>query len=73
MAGVMKDEQFSWSEDELEGRYQIVLSVDIGNRNMLNTITAALTAAARNTPGVLGYKTDVLYVIAGHNRKPVSS
>jgi len=64
-----------WQEDELEGRYQIVLTVDTGRRESLPEITAELCAAARGLTqrSALGYKVDILYVIAGHNRKPVSS
>jgi hypothetical protein len=71
--GAERGAQIEWNEAELEGRYQVVLTVDTGLRESLPELTSELCSAARGLTrrSALGYRVDVVYVVAGHNRKPL--
>ena len=62
--------QREWLEDELEGRYQVILTVDTGRRESLGPIMYALDEAGyRCRPDALGYKLDIVHVVGARPRK----
>lgn len=65
----MADSPVEWQEDELYGRYEIHLRVDVGTRPKMHAAAAAIRVLAQETLDVLGYELDVVYVIGSQRER----
>jgi hypothetical protein len=61
-------EDWVWHEDQLEGRYHVVLDIDTGAAGSIQRIYSELEAFANTLPG-LGYQLEVRSILAGEKRK----